>query len=83
MRVFLLADTLGAAVDFREGAGLSPRECVIVSEPQVIHGILFREEDMVFEWPRFRQRVDATEILEKIRTSQADAGPEWHGVPQP
>lgn len=66
---------------FRENAGLSPREAVAISSPRTLEGARFHEDDLILEWPGWRDRTPGSqEIVDELKRCIArgdNAGPEW------
>lgn len=85
MKTILLAPTAEEATAFRFNAGLSPRECVFVTSGATLLGAKFAEEDLILEWPRFRElHPKADEIVKALKVAIArggNAGPEWVSNP--
>lgn len=81
MKTILLAPTKFEADIFRENAGLSTAQCVAISHPEVLQGVKFSEDDIIFEWPDFREKHSmATEIIDALKRCIVlgdNAGPEW------
>ena len=81
----MLCRTLQEAERYRRSAGLRPGRCIMLSSEnahagQAFVGIQLREDDLIVEFPGFRdgRYVDqALEVLKVARAKATGAGPEW------
>jgi hypothetical protein len=69
------------AKTFRAQSGLSAREAILVTRPQVLEGVRFTEGDLILEWPGWRDGfAGAQEIVDVLKRCIArgnNAGPQW------
>lgn len=80
MRTVLLARTENEARDFARSAGLRPPEYVLAGSATSLYGLKLSEEDLIFEFPGFRERRDAQAIIDMLKVSSkksGGAGPRW------
>lgn len=88
VRTFLLCSTLNEARDYARAADLTPRDSFLVSPRslQALDGVRVTEDDLIIEFPGFRDHPDAWRIIEMIKRSAAKspgAGPDWRAVGKP
>lgn len=86
MRTVMLARTETEGRAYARQAGLRPPEYVLVAGPASLHGLRLTEDDLVFEFPNFRDRPDADRIVEAMKVvcrTSAGAGPRWERAQTP
>lgn len=80
MKIILLCNAIEAA-QFRRNANLSPREAIQVTTPHVLEGVRFREDDLILEWPDWRDcTYGSQQIVDALKRAIArgdNAGPDW------
>lgn len=82
MRVLLLCRTTSEAGAYARAAGLSKSDCMLVSPrtTRALEGLRLYEEDLIVEFPGFRQEPGAGEVIRILKMMiqrSKNAGPEW------
>ena len=88
MKIVLLAATQAEARKQAADAGLKPhsRDIICPGSIELLYGITLHEEDLVMEFPGFRDRPDAKVILQMVKhciAKSPDAGPVWRTAGEP
>lgn len=79
MKVVLLTRTREEALRLAQDAQIPSDEVWAPSRPDSLNGVVLEEEDLVIEFPGFRERGDADAIVRAVleSTNPEGAGPRW------